>query len=798
MADKRTPTLKNGTPLYPYPIEIVRKLETKTTRAGMSRPYLARRTDTPDPQSSQVVIKIADVDQEYGDFINTALQREEQILHSLNHPNIVKLLAIPAPPGSSVSTQSIYSARLDIPGKPWFIMLEFVEGLSLRDNWDTYVMRTLPPRDRLLLLHDIASALEMIHALGWAHLDIKPENILLRNVPAGGRKMQPVLIDFGIADRIGELPDAEAGTIAYMAPERLRPDQPIRAEMDTWALGVIFYQMLTGQHPFAQNGALPPDDDTLAWARRLETYQLLPPSAVATFSDSPVINRKVDALVMRMLARNPDEREPIRAVSSQMWDLRQTWPTEPVTPPSTLWPPPRSSLLRVASAVTGILLLAMLVWGIISLVLSTPAQPEPPVAAPATAAGAAPVEPAVLALATPTVPLPTVTPLPTATAMPTLPPVTPGAPFGFDSGQTALFMPGNSDPAFGTLVAPFLIMDAEVTNEQYKSCMDAGACTLPKFANREVWVSSDDFDADYAAHPVTGVEAAQAADYATWTGGRMPTDAEWQWACSGGDELRFYPWGGSPRVAGSDESPANVDGDGTVLVAQYAPPGIPFALHDIIGNVWEWTAASDGSTYRLRGGGWNTQELDARCNYAVAAGNGTLAAGVPLTGTNAIEAGEVGFRVVWSYDPKRVMTEATPTPAPTPTQVYVVVPTRDPCPPGAKCLTIPAPPEGVRWLNPTCVAVAASSSGGTVITTWPDLGYGSQDLKLVNVFLLSLDNIEDDVAAADPNEDSGNQRLLRFNGAPSGTKFYVQLRNGLPTAQRVEVRLEGFEFVNCQ
>ena len=169
--------------LHPYPLAIVRKLETKTTRAGMSRPYLARRVGAAGGQAEQVVIKIADVGQEHGRFINTALQREEQLLRQLNHPSIVKLLPIPEPDGGAASAQPVYSARLNLQGQPWFIMLEYVAGGSLRDHWDSYVMAKLSPHKRLLLLYDIASALDLIHAKGWAHLDVKPENILLKNPP---------------------------------------------------------------------------------------------------------------------------------------------------------------------------------------------------------------------------------------------------------------------------------------------------------------------------------------------------------------------------------------------------------------------------------------------------------------------------------------------------------------------------------------------------------------------------------------------------------------------------------------
>jgi serine/threonine protein kinase len=798
MVKKRTPTLEKNTPLYPYPLEIVEKLETKTTRAGMSRPYKARRTDVAamqakQSQSSLIVVKIADVDQEHGEFINTALQREERILRSLNHPSIVKLLAIPAPEGHPPFTQPVYSARLETQGKPWFILLEYIGGKSLRDHWDSYVMGVLEPQQRLLLMQNIASALEMIHALGWAHLDIKPENILFRTAPSGNQDVQPVLIDFGIAERIGEPPDGEAGTIAYMSPERLRSNQTVRVEMDTWALGVIFYQMLTGRHPFAQDGKLPPDDDAMAWSRLLETHQPLPPTSLAKISDSATVNRKVDALVLRMLARNPSDRGAISTVSSQLADIQHLWPEPTIVEPPSICSWVRSSPLRAASAIIGVLLLALLVWGIVSVVQYTPdpsALPSSPGVAQEPAGQQPPLLPA---------PTATPTPVPTSTAaatpLPTPPPLTPGAAYAFPGERTALYMPGRQDSTPSVQLSPYFIMDSEVTNQQYKACMDAGACTMPRFADPQVWDTSDEYDSAYAAHPVTGVDAEQAAAYATWAGGSLPSAAQWQEACNGGDEERVYPWGGGTRPDGSDEAPANVGSDRTQPIAQFNPPGVPYALWDIIGNVWEWASTEDGG-YSLRGGSWKTHELDARCNYAVPVVSGELSKSLPAADVNGIEAGEVGFRVVWPYGAQRELVAATPTPVPTATPQVVYVPTPDRCPQGAECLTLP--PKGFLELG--CFLVSPKPNGkSTIVSTWIDLADPGQNIERVNTYLFNPRGSrypEDVKGAADKNLDRGNVRTLSI--APDeATTYAVRLINDTEFEQPVEVRLDGFEPVSC-
>ena len=92
----------------------------------------------------------------------------------------------------------------------------------------------------------------------------------------------------------------------------------------------------------------------------------------------------------------------------------------------------------------------------------------------------------------------------------------------------------------------YWIMTTEVTNAQYLACVEAGGCTVPPANDR--WN-----DSDYVDHPVTNVDWAQAAEYAAWAGGRLPTEAEWEKAARGPDGL-IYPWGDD-----LDELPANAD-----------------------------------------------------------------------------------------------------------------------------------------------------------------------------------------------------------------------------------------------
>lgn len=131
----------------------------------------------------------------------------------------------------------------------------------------------------------------------------------------------------------------------------------------------------------------------------------------------------------------------------------------------------------------------------------------------------------------------------------------------------------------------YWIMSTEVTNAQYLACIEDGGCTEP--AN-DRWNSSD-----YVDHPVTNVDWDQAAEYAAWAGGRLPTEAEWEKAARGPDG-QIYPWGDD-----IDELPANVDfptGD-TMPVGSYPDGASPYGVLDMAGNVEEWVADWYGKEY---------------------------------------------------------------------------------------------------------------------------------------------------------------------------------------------------------
>ncbi|HTQ06182.1 MAG TPA: protein kinase [Polyangiaceae bacterium] len=149
--------------------------------------------------------------------------------------------------------------------------------------------------DLLNVCREVLRALEYVHARGVVHCDVKPENVFLR----GGSR--PVLVDFGIAaafdagrERVGLVPRS-LGSVAYMAPERLRGALP-DARADLYALGCILYECMTGRQPFLRASI---EATKLAHLHA----ELVAPSRLG----APV-PAAWDALVLRLLSRSPADR----------------------------------------------------------------------------------------------------------------------------------------------------------------------------------------------------------------------------------------------------------------------------------------------------------------------------------------------------------------------------------------------------------------------------------------------------------------------------------------------------------
>jgi eukaryotic-like serine/threonine-protein kinase len=244
--------------------------ERELGRGGMATVWLARdlRHDRP------VALKVL-----HPDLAATLgperFLREIRLAARLQHPHI----------------PSVYDSG-ETAGRLWFTM-PYVEGESLRDRIRRE--RQLPVADAVRLTREAALALDFAHRHGAVHRDIKPENILLVDG-------QALVADFGIARALGGTEEhltetgLAIGTPAYMSPEQAAADKAVDARTDVYSLGVVLYEMLAGETPFAAPTA------QAMMARRL----LEPPRPLREVRDT--VPEGVAQAVARALAKSPADR----------------------------------------------------------------------------------------------------------------------------------------------------------------------------------------------------------------------------------------------------------------------------------------------------------------------------------------------------------------------------------------------------------------------------------------------------------------------------------------------------------
>ena len=220
--------------------------------------------------------------------------REAQALAALNHPNIV----------------TVYD--FGQAGGFYFLLMEFVDGVNLRQLLRT---RKFTPEEALAIVPPLCDALQLAHDRGIVHRDIKPENLLL------DKEGRVKVADFGIAKMLGAMDAAgrsggasapgnttqtAVGTPNYSAPEQKTDPQRVDSRADIYSLGVVFYEMLTGELP----------------GKPIE-----PPSAKVQ------IDVRLDAVVLRALQQKPELRfQQVSEVKTMVETIVQS--PEPPRPPS--------------------------------------------------------------------------------------------------------------------------------------------------------------------------------------------------------------------------------------------------------------------------------------------------------------------------------------------------------------------------------------------------------------------------------------------------------------------------------
>jgi len=286
-----------------------------------------------------VAVKLLSANLSHDESFVARFEKEAAALAALSHPNIVSIVD----KGSS--------------GNTWFLVMEYVDGPSLREE----MKKGLDAPRALRIALDVCKAIDYAHNRGVIHRDLKPENILF-DQQAGGI---PKVSDFGLA---GFMDGGDArfnltqthvgmGTLAYMAPEQSTNAKTADHRADIYSLGVMIYELLVGELPVG-------------------TFS--PPS-----HHKPGLDKRLDGLVARCLKPAPADRygsvaelisdlEPLVPVSA----LR-TLPPQSVGPVRRTWEKTKRGL-RVAARTAEIALVvsAVVVIGVVALRVHFPGPPK--------------------------------------------------------------------------------------------------------------------------------------------------------------------------------------------------------------------------------------------------------------------------------------------------------------------------------------------------------------------------------------------------------------------------------------
>ncbi|MFQ5420430.1 MAG: SUMF1/EgtB/PvdO family nonheme iron enzyme, partial [Anaerolineae bacterium] len=558
---------------------------------GMSAVYKAT-----DPNLKRMVaVKIIHSHLSGNQEFVSRFESEAAAVAQLRHPNIIQ----------------VYDFNHE--GGAYFIVFEFVPGESLQ-AW----LRRLDEQGRQLDIGEaithtavVADALDYAHEQNLIHRDIKPANVMMHT------RGQPILMDFGIAKIVGgaqhTATGAVLGTARYMSPEQVKGAR-VDARTDIYSLGVTLFEMVSGHAPYEAESAMTmmmmhvqdpvPDvrklrpDVPIDLARviskalakepenRFQTAAQMATALRAVRLDSPTI-AQVEAQVTQT------------GVRAGQTGQNQPYQAQITTAPSKTKSSPNWLLMGSAAVIAALLIVLglMQLWGNggdeeagITVTAHTPE---------ATAVLANATEPVETAVPdpsqTPIPALPTHTPPPTETPTETPVPTPPtNTPIPVPEGM--IWLPGSrlllgsvngqadEQPERSVTISSFFIDQYEVSNAQYRVCVQAGNCSNG-FSNSSTRVGYRD-DAQFDNYPVLGVTWNQADAYCRSLGRRLPTEAEWEYA-AGGPTNFTWPWGNefdSALLAANSPDAQPVDS---------FPEGIsPFGVFNMAGNVGEWVQDS--------------------------------------------------------------------------------------------------------------------------------------------------------------------------------------------------------------
>jgi len=560
-----------------------------------------------------------------------------------------------------------------------YMVLEWLDGATLEAVLADDRARSLPPRsiaEAVHLLDPAAEALALAHRKGIAHRDVKPGNIFVIGDPRGDATVK--LLDFGIAKVVQDA-QKMAGTFAktsgqvtsftpaYGAPEQFsRSHGATGPWTDVFSLALIVAELVSGKDPLegddyvqlavaSANPMRRPTPNTLGVGVTEAVEGVLAKAVAIKPTDRWQTAGDFWAALRRALAMAPmrgiTDMSPmsVRVVppASHAIGTAPTVVSTSESQPAVLGLPPST---RDSTSTTGrkagagkMGLFVALGAGAVAIIggaafVLAPQHRGPTSGAPVLmASAAAPAAPSASAAASAVA----------AQGCPAGMIQIPGGSFFMGSDEGLPF----EKPAHQVKLEPFCIDEFEVTVARYRACSDAGNCKRAGTTN--AWASITDkerkaFDPlcnirdpeGHAKHPVNCVDWEMADKFCREQGGRLPTEAEWEFAARGPDG-RKYPWGDEDPAAmhlnacgkecvawgtknGVEERAMYDVDDGfanTAPVGSFPKGASRYGVQDVVGNVWEWVAdwygdysagevkepkgPATGEERVIRGGAWN-------------------------------------------------------------------------------------------------------------------------------------------------------------------------------------------------
>jgi serine/threonine-protein kinase len=261
---------------------------------------------------------------------------EAQLMGSVDHPNVVKLLSV-----------------IETPGLVAFVM-EHVDGPTLQ-QWQAQTATSRTDEDLSMIFTQILGGLGHAHDMGVIHRDLKPANIMIAQ--SGGQPLAKI-IDFGVARRVSDGPsraDFESirGTVAYISPDEIRSPHEVCPSSDLYSLGVMLYELAAGTRPFTDRA---PEDLLVAHL----SEDPLPP----TFHN-PNLNPELAEVILRTLAKRPKDRyadctglmmalEQVTGIAKEIRTEQWARPTLPAPSPEFLAKAQLSWRTKVRSALSSL------------------------------------------------------------------------------------------------------------------------------------------------------------------------------------------------------------------------------------------------------------------------------------------------------------------------------------------------------------------------------------------------------------------------------------------------------------